>query len=565
MSPEELKNRSLGPCGAFISNAKEFTISGGVFNNYSSAATIPSDFRKIWLGDIHLSREICSPEVSGHILGGQRRPHGVRKVYSAKIEGNDSTFAVAMYQGNGAEQLWREDCAQYIAVRHPSIVQIYAMACSESIHAMIFHDDLIPFRNFLDLYEKSPIATVFIYASVTAELQQVRNYLSIKLQYLLYNCNCTLLIRRATGGLSADVFHGDSLTYIGAPLEPIPLAETTIPLLDAPGQETRFVEFLTLREYHRICSLHLTKFRTLKCSPFEEAHLGAMVYFWQHKQPGYEELFQTQIEMAYLPDADLDLDLSGWCDIEGQEVDVMQNGWTRVPHNEAGNAMITRWVSAHWQHDVLWLSQANHIFSRLGVASNFTDYVILTDAIFELNIFPTNSGNGSHKGFLFLCPPQDFQIEPTVFRWPECPAYWSLDPQGVERLTTEEAAALGFPSFILSTDISGSCWSESVYTGLRDFHRGKGFHSDNSDVALHLGEPLYGLVSSVKATPFADDIPQLRKSRPAVCNEFCLEFPDAIGFSSTMKIQLFLILLLILLQLHEFVSGSTFIPLHKFI
>ncbi|KAJ7230805.1 hypothetical protein C8J57DRAFT_1386955 [Mycena rebaudengoi] len=36
-------------------------------------------------------------------------------------------------------------------------------------------------------------------------------------------------------------------------------------------------------------------------------------------------------------------------------------------------------------------------------------------------------------------------------------------------------------------------WDASVYTGLHQFHRGKGFDPDSLDVARHLGYPLLEL------------------------------------------------------------------------
>ncbi|KAJ7735462.1 hypothetical protein B0H16DRAFT_128926 [Mycena metata] len=95
----------------------------------------------------------------------------------------------------------------------------------------------------------------------------------------------------------------------------------------------------------------------------------------------------------------------------------------------------------------------------------------------------------------------DFQIGPCSFRWPNRPAYWSLDPEGIEALSTEEAERLGFPSFQLSTNIRGEYWDASVYAGLRQFHQAKGFDPDSQDVARHLGHPLYELCGDMNS-PF---------------------------------------------------------------
>ncbi|KAJ6592724.1 hypothetical protein B0H19DRAFT_907060, partial [Mycena capillaripes] len=74
-----------------------------------------------------------------------------------------------------------------------------------------------------------------------------------------------------------------------------------------------------------------------------------------------------------------------------------------------------------------------------------------------------------------------------------CPAYWSLDPTGAERLSEEDATRLGFPSIQLSWEVWGKSWDASVYAGLRQFHQAQGFDPDRQDVARHLGEPLYQL------------------------------------------------------------------------
>ncbi|KAJ7732312.1 hypothetical protein B0H16DRAFT_179369 [Mycena metata] len=96
----------------------------------------------------------------------------------------------------------------------------------------------------------------------------------------------------------------------------------------------------------------------------------------------------------------------------------------------------------------------------------------------------------------------DFQTGPSSFRWSDCPAYWSLDPSGLERLSTEEVAQLGFASFQLSTQLHGCSWNASVYAGLRQFHQAKGFDPDSQDLARHLGYPLYQLSREVDS-PFA--------------------------------------------------------------
>ncbi|KAJ6555876.1 hypothetical protein B0H19DRAFT_1262014 [Mycena capillaripes] len=134
------------------------------------------------------------------------------------------------------------------------------------------------------------------------------------------------------------------------------------------------------------------------------------------------------------------------------------------------------------------------------ITSNFGDYALIETISF--NIVISGTGEDCPAGFLFLCPTDDFRTGPFSFCCPECPAYWSLDPLGVERLTTEQATELGFPSLQLKTRIVTRSWDASVYAGLRQLHKAKGFDPDSQDVARYLGDPLYQLSNEIDV-PFA--------------------------------------------------------------
>ncbi|KAJ7767918.1 hypothetical protein DFH07DRAFT_703650, partial [Mycena maculata] len=95
--------------------------------------------------------------------------------------------------------------------------------------------------------------------------------------------------------------------------------------------------------------------------------------------------------------------------------------------------------------------------------------------------------------YLFLCPPEEFQIGPAAFRWPDRPAYWSFDPSGAEPLSNEDAAHLGFPVFYFSCKYIVRHWRDSTYTALRQFHQAKGFDPYSQDMARSLGYHLYKL------------------------------------------------------------------------
>ncbi|KAJ7177198.1 hypothetical protein C8R46DRAFT_49299 [Mycena filopes] len=105
-------------------------------------------------------------------------------------------------------------------------------------------------------------------------------------------------------------------------------------------------------------------------------------------------------------------------------------------------------------------------------------------------------------GYLFLCPETHFQTGPASFGWPDSPAYWSLDPTGLESLSSDDAEALGFPSLDAAVVISVKSWDASVYAGLRQFQAAKGFDPDSQDVARHLGYPLYQPIDRQNPTPY---------------------------------------------------------------
>ncbi|KAJ7019977.1 hypothetical protein C8F04DRAFT_1145986 [Mycena alexandri] len=237
--------------------------------------------------------------------------------------------------------------------------------------------------------------------------------------------------------------------------------------------------------------------------------------------------YDENAEIALLPG--VDVKYSSWR--RGRA----ENGWSCCRADDVLNTEISLEVYSYYPEG--WLSQANLVFSRLQITSNLEDYVFISHISFTLAI--GRAGEDPPPGYLFLCPREDFRTGPSSFSWPKCPAYWSLDPEGIEALSTEEAARLGFPSFQLATDVQGSSWDASVYPGLRKFHQAKGFDPDSQEVALHLGHPLYQLSGDVNA-PLAY-VPALEES-PMFFSR---------GFRVTMMVQLMLIFSLSLFSLYE--------------
>ncbi|KAJ7876934.1 hypothetical protein B0H14DRAFT_3130337, partial [Mycena olivaceomarginata] len=266
---------------AIFSGSQDFTVAGGTFthitNNYHPPLIVPADFRMIPLGDIDLQREIHLNDRSG-IVDHQHGRRCARRVYSAKIEGRTSTVTVAMYEGDGAEKEWRANCAKYIAVRHPNIAQLWGVASAKKMHATIFHDDLTPFHQFLDPYQHSHFATVYIFAYTHTEFRAAQDYLksTFSLDWY-YNSSCRLCVRRTVGRLCIDlvppvgriverrgnitiVRMGPSVEVIGnyTPSNGMP-PQYGLKSLATLDVEAIVTESLTLDEYHKICSRDLSR------------------------------------------------------------------------------------------------------------------------------------------------------------------------------------------------------------------------------------------------------------------------------------------------------------------
>ncbi|KAJ7927336.1 hypothetical protein B0H13DRAFT_1048751 [Mycena leptocephala] len=253
--------------------------------------------------------------------------------------------------------------------------------------------------------------------------------------------------------------------------------------------EAMVIDSLTLEQFHAICCWDQSPHLGVSMNE-RTVHLGAI-------------LVKSGSDWDYLDEvvssSNIRINSSRWTCLDwqtpraGARGEVTEDGWTRFDSGDVSNNIYMDLHSE--QHSEIWLSQANHIFSHLGITSHFTDYALVEYASFY--IFVSKVSGNPPPGYLFVCPEKDLQIGPSSFRMPDCPAYWSLDPSGAERLSPEEAAELGFPSIRLDTYIVVDKWDADVYAALRQFHLAKGFDPDSQDVARHLGYPLYQLPSAM--------------------------------------------------------------------
>ncbi|KAJ7508796.1 hypothetical protein B0H11DRAFT_1962643, partial [Mycena galericulata] len=84
-------------------------------------------------------------------------------MYSARIEGRQSDMTVAVYQGENAEEKWKRELAKYSGIRHPNFVQPFGIVSSSGLYATVYHDELVPVREYIEEYGLSMLSIVYLY------------------------------------------------------------------------------------------------------------------------------------------------------------------------------------------------------------------------------------------------------------------------------------------------------------------------------------------------------------------------------------------------------------------
>ncbi|KAJ7046310.1 hypothetical protein C8F04DRAFT_343191 [Mycena alexandri] len=532
--------------GTFFAGSRGFTINSSVFNNFAGVATagVPRDIRMITMGDIDLKRQLRPDELryddSTGVVSHERRCGCFRRMYSAKVEGHNLDMTVAVYDGDTAEQEWQRDIAKHMRMRHPNILQIYGIASANGVHAALFHGDLIPYKHFLNLYKQSPVLTVYITASAATQFWEATQYCRSRFGEHWHFSRYTLWIRPSTGLLSADFTKTKYNTEEHIRLEFKRAIQNPLFSFSALNLEGMAIDCMTLKEYYKACeSLHHYVERNWRPS-FSPVTIGAVVSWPLHQ---YEDLLQ----IACL---DLELDLRFYPPFFSCGV-VTENGWTRYSISSLQLKYGTSKFSfeAYTHASTIWLSQANHIFNFLHISNSLQDYALLESVEFTMEIQPATEK--PPIGYLFLCPKSHFRIGPVSFKWPDCPAYWSFDSSGLERLSTVEATRLGFPSLKLTTHVGAYSWDTSVYAGLRQFHIGKRFDPDSQDVARHLGYPLFQISDRTEDRFAHVDCEDSAAAEGAEYTSAASESPPSRAFRFLINLQLVLILCLALYSVYE--------------
>ncbi|KAF7365950.1 hypothetical protein MVEN_00470400 [Mycena venus] len=352
--------------GAFFPRSRNLAIAGGMFtsnvtNIYNCPPAVPCDFRRIPLGDLDLRHEIRFEWDSDTAY---RRHYGgsARKFYSARIHGCNTNLTAAVYQGETAEEYLRDTVLKYSWLRHPNIVQLFGIVNTSGIHAVIYHDDLVPAKQILEHYRRSHLRTVLFWRYMDAEFKDARDHLQAILHWTPNSWDCTIWIRSSTGRVAIElipsshelnIFQRERSGFLLSPMEPHP--------------DSEIIASLSISDYHLICSHHLRKDRIFSLSTHSLIAPGAI--YWCPRGSSFDDA----IAIACFPGGDI----SGWHNSRpgaGHPLVPGINGWTRLNSCDAvGRHLKCLIMSRSFDNRTWWCAQANHIFDRLGSISDYED------------------------------------------------------------------------------------------------------------------------------------------------------------------------------------------------
>ncbi|KAJ7610418.1 hypothetical protein FB45DRAFT_942433 [Roridomyces roridus] len=427
-----------------------------------------AEFPTIPLGDLYLSHEV----------GIARRRYGtgaVRRTFFAELRG--SRVTAMTYEGEDAEQQWREEVSRYSQIRHPNIAQLFGLVHSD-LKVAVFHGEMIPYKEVLRTFESSHFLSVYFWACMTTEFKEVNGYLADVLKKPLHWSDYTLWLRPGSLSLCLDL--SEATSYV-----PLYLADVRSQRrLDnfRPSRTSEIISSLSHQDYHSICFWYLCQFRQLFVSRITEVRLGSMSHIVAGRRYG-----DLRDQIGLFPEVEV-CD-HGWQGpklsrhametlvTNGISIVLLENGWTRVDSDQV-EYFYRRRISAEPRYARSWLAHAHEIFDSFNITSGFDDY-FLTDV---LNVWLELRGGVTPlpPGYLLLCPLSTLRGDtPASFQahLDSPPAYWSFDPAGNDRLTVKEAQSLGFPAIRVGIEVWGKFWDESVYAGIAEFQRANRFDS----------------------------------------------------------------------------------------
>ncbi|KAF7326724.1 hypothetical protein MSAN_02500400 [Mycena sanguinolenta] len=245
--------------GAFFPNSRHLVVEGGTFTSHSTIASPPADYLRIPLGSIDLRNEIRLDSASCVVFRDHTQRH-IRRMYAARVECRSAPMTVALYEGDHAEEEWKNSVSVHSRLRHPHILQIYAAASASGLHATVFHDDLIPPDQSLESFGDSIILQIYIQAYSSVDVNNVWKYCGRP--FPDSKAFATLWFRRSTGRvcieLGVTMEMGSNMCFTQE-VETLTPPDSVRALRDS-NQEAWVIASLSFHQWYTLCDNCLSQF-----------------------------------------------------------------------------------------------------------------------------------------------------------------------------------------------------------------------------------------------------------------------------------------------------------------
>ncbi|KAJ7712065.1 hypothetical protein B0H14DRAFT_689913 [Mycena olivaceomarginata] len=264
-------------------------------------------------------------------------------------------------------------------------MQLYGLTNTSALRAMVFHDDLIPFDQFIGRFRHSPILTLYIYSYCTSELDQAMGYLVSVSPWRFTRmspADFTYWIRPTSGELCVDFVERNPGSFVAlwVSYKPPQLEELS---LDDPDAEAVITAALDGTQYHALCSSHPMRHHwALSVSTQLPIRSAPMIYRFNSQN---ETWFRITESLRYDHQNPVRYDLMDRIHHPGE---VLPNSWTR--HNAPltyKRYLEVELIENQPRRSESWLVQANHIFTQLRETAHSEDYVCVTEICFVLQTF----------------------------------------------------------------------------------------------------------------------------------------------------------------------------------
>ncbi|KAF7330096.1 hypothetical protein MKEN_00274000 [Mycena kentingensis (nom. inval.)] len=379
-----------------------------------------------------------------------------------------------------AIQEWEREVAEARRViGHPQFMQLFAIATGDRLHAIVYHGEFVHLEDFLNGSHCSPILRAEIACEWSLQYE-VRSWDSLS-QFTSTSSN-----HRTTWWALVDFRSKQFRFQISEfPEEDHYRMPPAVGPVSPPDLSKSAILRLQLTDVYALClrgrsrSVHNSRLRLWtnpKWGGLATDYVGLA-------------LWPTSVSANPRPLAAVRTEHSkfGW-DIcwDPAPAELQTNsitGWQSLQVTAATGYVRLECWQHRFEHLRLWACQAEHFLQRLAPPLRADCGPVHSFCI----VVDLETAPGMDTAFLSVAPPKTVYLPDT--RIQEL-AYWSLT-EGGERLTATQARSLKLPEIKIEASVCGELYTESFYTDIRAVHEASGFDPYSTQIAEHLGYPLF--------------------------------------------------------------------------